>query len=100
MRIVNPNFGVPTEQPKSDRTEVAKLRNGPVDWSSDAVILFSNSKANADELLRGIELKIRNQFAGKPMGYISKANSGLPAPDELYSRIAGSYTVAILGTGD
>ena len=48
MRIVNPSFG---HQPVS--TE--KVKAGTVDWLRDPIILFSNSKPNAQELLQGVE---------------------------------------------
>ena len=51
MRIINPSFG---HQPVS--TE--RVKAGTVDWLNDPIILFSNSKPNAQELLQGLAAKL------------------------------------------
>ena len=94
MRIINPSFG---HQPIS--TE--KVTAGAVDWLRDPIILFSNSKPNAMELLDGLRAKlgaVRSVEGG--IDFISKDTASRPAPPEMIDMVAHKYKAALLALGD
>ena len=94
MRIINPSFG---HAPLS--TETAKT--GAVDWLRDPIMLFSNSKPNAMELLEGLRAKlgaVRSVAGG--IDFISKDTASRPAPPEMIDKVAHSYKAALLALGD
>ena len=57
MRIVNPTFGL-------SAAAGAKVALKPVNWTTDAIALISNSKPNARELLEGV----RDKLSAHPPG--------------------------------
>ena len=94
MRIVNPSFG---HQPVS--TE--KVKAGTVDWLRDPIILFSNSKPNAQELLQGVAAKLEAVRSVKGgIDFISKDTASRPAPPEMIDKVAHKYKAALLALGD
>ena len=80
MRIVNPSFG--EEAPSNEQVAA-----NSVDWSKDPIILFSNSKPNAKELLEGMRSKMS--------AYRNTDNI-----DGMYDELAGKYRAAILAIAD
>ena len=94
MRIINPSFG---HAPLA--TE--KVKSGPVDWLRDPIMLFSNSKPNAMELLEGLRAKlgtVRSVEGG--IDFISKDTASRPAPPEMIDKVALKYKAALLALGD
>ena len=93
MRIVNPTFGLAASGAET-------LAGQPVDWGKDPIVLFSNGKANARELLEGI----RDQMgAFRPTGnirYVNKNDVSHPAPAPLVDEVVKSYRGALLAIAD
>lgn len=93
MRIVNPTFGL-----DSAAGETVALK--PVNWKTDAIALFTNSKPNARELLDGIRSKLG---AFRPIDNITfeaKNSASQPAPKDLVEKVAANYRGALLAIAD
>ncbi len=93
MRIVNPSYGI---APQTEETATA----GPVDWANDPIILFSNNKPNAKELLEGVRDRLGAIRRVDNIDYIAKASASQPAPPEMINEVARKYRIALLALGD
>ena len=93
MRIVNPTFGNSAEGGET-------LAGAPVDWRTDPIALFSNSKPNARELLEGIREKLGALRDVGNVGHVYKDGVGQPAPGNVIEQIAGSYRAALVAIAD
>lgn len=93
MKIVNPTFGI---APKSEGDAVA----GPVDWANDPIILFSNNKPNAKELLEGVRDRLASLRRVDNIDYIAKGSASQPATPEMIEDVAKKYRIALLALGD
>ncbi len=93
MRIVNPSFGI---APKGPEQEAARA----VDWREDPIILFSNSKPNAKELLEGLRNKLSATRRVDNVDYIAKGSASQPAPPGMIEDAARRYRIALLALGD
>ena len=93
MRIVNPTFGreAPSAEPVSANA---------VDWRRDAIILFSNSKPNAKELLEGVRDRMGAYRATDNIDYIHKDSPAQPAPPAMVDELATKYRAALLAIAD
>ena len=93
MRIVNPSFGlVPAG------TELTATRK--VDWRQDPIILFSNHKPNARELLEGVRAKLADLRRIDNVDFIHKNSASQPAPPAMIEAVAQKYRAALLALGD
>lgn len=93
MRIFNPTFGLAAAAGPT----VALM---PVNWKTDAIALFSNSKPNARELLDGIKAKLG---AFRPTGNITfeaKNSASQGASKDLIEKVAANYRGALLAIAD
>ncbi len=93
MRIVNPTFGI---EPASEGTATA----APVDWLNDPMILFSNNKPNAKELLEGVRQRLSAIRRIDNIDYIAKPSASQPAPAETLNDVVRKYRIALLALGD
>jgi len=93
MRIVNPTFGI---APMSEGTATA----GPVDWANDPIILFSNNKPNARELLEGLRTRLATIRRVDNIDYIAKTSASQPAPPEMINEITRKYRIGLFALGD
>ncbi len=93
MRIVNPSYGI---APQGEGTAIAE----PVDWLNDPIILFSNNKPNAKELLEGVRDRLAALRRVDNIDYIAKGSARQPAPPELINEVARKYRIALLALGD
>ena len=93
MRIVNPTFGI---APPDEGTATA----GPVDWMNDPIILFSNNKPNARELLEGVRDRLASLRRVDNVDYIAKGSASQPAPPEMINEVVRKYRIALLALGD
>jgi thioredoxin reductase (NADPH) len=93
MRIVNPAFG--QSVPEGEQTAAR-----PVDWGQDAIILFSNSKPNARELLEGIRDQMAAFRSTDNVDFTYKDSAAQPAPAEMIDTLSKEYSAAILGVAD
>jgi len=93
MRIVNPSFGlVPAG---AEQTVV-----DAVNWREDPIVLFSNSKPNAKELLEGVRDKLGAIRRIDNVDLIHKSSASQPAPPEMIEAAARKYRIALLALGD
>lgn len=93
MRIVNPSFGL-------EPAGTEQLTTTPVDWLKDPIVMFTNAKPNAHELLAGVRDKLgavrpidNIEFGGK-----NSASQGAPAA--VLDQVAAKYRIAILALAD
>ena len=93
MRIVNPTFGI---APAAEGAVTA----GAVDWANDPIILFSNNKPNAKELLEGVRDRLSSIRRVDNIDYIAKGSASQPAPPEMITEAARKYRIALLALGD
>ncbi len=93
MRIVNPSYGIATQ---GEGTAIAE----PVDWLNDPIILFSNNKPNAKELLEGVRDRLSSLRRVDNIDYIAKGSASQPAPPEMINEVARKYRIALLALGD
>ncbi len=93
MRIVNPSYGI---APQGEGTAIAE----PVDWLNDPIILFSNNKPNAKELLEGVRDRLAALRRVDNIDYIAKGSASQPAPPEMINEVARKYRIALLALGD
>ena len=93
MRIVNPTFGL-------SATTGAEVALKPVNWKSDAIALFSNSKPNARELLAGIRAKLGANRPVDNIDFLAKNSASQPAPKDLIEQVAANYRGALLAIAD
>jgi hypothetical protein len=93
MRIVNPTFGI---EPAGEGTATAE----PVDWLNDPIILFSNNKPNARELLEGVKNRLSSIRRIDNIGYVAKSSASQPAPAEMVNDVVRKYRIALLALGD
>lgn len=93
MRIVNPSFG---HVPAGAET----LKSGSVNWKTDPILLFSNSKPNARELLEGLKAKLGTVRSTDGIDFIWKPSASQPATADQIDGAARSYRAALLALGD
>lgn len=93
MRIVNPSFGRPAGADQQAEIEA-------VDWRRDPIVLFSNSKPNARELLEGIRAQMADFRSTDDVDFIYKDSPAQPAPIELIDDVAAKYRGAVLALAD
>jgi hypothetical protein len=93
MRIVNPTFG---RAPQGEGTATAR----PVDWANDPIILFSNNKPNAKELLEGLRDRLSAIRCVDNVDYIAKSSASQPAPPGMINDLARKYRIAVAALGD
>lgn len=93
MRIVNPSFGQAVAT--GERTS-----SGAVDWRRDPIVLFSNSKPNARELLEGLKAKLGSIRSLDNIDFVYKPSASQPASPELIDKVAHKYRAALLALGD
>jgi hypothetical protein len=93
MRIVNPAFGL-TQATRET------FVSGPVDWKTDPIALFSNSKPNAMELLEGLKSKLSTVRAVDNITLVCKDSASRPAPADMIQHVGHKYRAALLALGD
>jgi hypothetical protein len=93
MRIVNPSYGV-----ESAGGEV--MAGKPLDWMTDPIALFSNSKPNARELFEGLRAKLADVRPIDNIDHIYKPSASQPSPADTIEEVAHKYRAALLALGD
>lgn len=72
----------------------------PINFARDSIVMFSNSKPNAPELLDGIRSKLHSQYERSDIDFVKKDTASLPAPKPLIEQVASQYQIAIHALGD
>lgn len=93
MRIVNPTFGA-----SSAGGEQVGIHT--IDWANDPIVLFSNSKPNAKELLEGIRDSMGEFRSIDNIDFVYKDSASQPAPAHMYDEVAQKYKGALLAIAD
>lgn len=93
MKIVNPTFG-------RAGTAIERLAGDAVDWLTDPIALFSNSKPNARELLGGLRDALGQVRSLDNVGFVYKDSASQPAPEAVLCDVAARYKGAILAIAD
>ena len=93
MRIVNPSFG---QAPAAAEQTVARI----VNWKEDPIVLFSNHKPNAHELLEGVRARLGTVRRTDNIDLIHKNSASQPAPAAMIEQVAQKYPAALLALGD
>ena len=93
MRVVNPSFGHSAEADNQAETKA-------VDWRQDPIVLFSNSKPNARELLEGVREQMAAFRSTDNIDFIYKDSPAQPAPTEMIDDVAQKYRGAVLALAD
>lgn len=93
MRIVNPTFG----RPELVDDSLAHFRVTP---GTETICVFSNSKPNATDLLKGMAQRIEEAAEVREIGFISKPNAAVAGEEETFDWLAERYQMAVLATGD
>jgi hypothetical protein len=93
MRIVNPSFGLAPGGAE-------QATSGAVNWREDPILLFSNSKPNARELLEGLRDRLAAIRRVDNVDLVHKNSASQPAPPELIEEAARKYRIALLALGD
>ena len=93
MRIINPTFGLAA-------AGGAKVALKPVNWSTDAIALVSNSKPNARELLEGVRAMLGAHRPVDNIHFHAKNSASQPAPKDLLQEVAAKYRGALLAIAD
>ena len=93
LRIVDPTFGtVPAE------ADVEVADGGTAEWTE--VALFSNSKPNATELLRGVGERLQAHWELPEIAFASKPNASEAADKDTIDWLAQRYKVVLVAVGD
>ena len=93
LRIVDPTFGV---EPAGSVVE--EQPGGTADWSE--VALFSNSKPNATELLRGVGERLQEHWELAEIGFASKPNASAAADKDLIDWLSQRFKMVLVAVGD
>jgi hypothetical protein len=93
LRIVNPSFGLTPAGAEQVTTR-------PVDWLADPIVMFTNSKPNARELLEGVRAKLGALRPIDNIGFLGKNSASQPAPGGVVDQVAQNYRIALIALGD
>jgi hypothetical protein len=93
MRIVNPGFGLTPAGGEQVTTR-------PVDWLNDPIVMFTNSKPNARELLDGLRQKLGEFRPIENIEFMGKTSASQPAPGGLIEEVAQKYRIALIALAD
>jgi thioredoxin reductase (NADPH) len=93
LRIVDPTFGVP---PADADVEVGP--GGTAEWTE--VALFTNSKPNATELLRGVGERLQAHWDLPELGFASKDNASAAADKDAIDWLSQRYKMVVVAVGD
>lgn len=93
MRIVNPTFG-------ANAAPGEALVERSLDWLTDPIALFSNSKPNARELMDGLKGRLAAVRPIDNIDFIYKPSASQPASAALIDEVAQKYRAALLALGD
>jgi thioredoxin reductase (NADPH) len=93
LRIVDPTFGI-----RPDDADPGAQAGGTADWSE--VALFSNSKPNATELLRGVGERLQAHWELPEIGFASKPNASAAADKDVIDWLSQRYKMVLVAVGD
>jgi thioredoxin reductase (NADPH) len=95
LRVVDPTFGL---LPAGAGDEVAAAPGTDVDWTQ--VALFSNSKPNATELLRGVGERLQAHWELPELAFASKPNASAAADKDTIDWLSQRFKMVLVAVGD
>jgi thioredoxin reductase (NADPH) len=93
LRIVDPTYGLLPAV-----AEAGPRAGGAADWTE--VALFSNSKPNATELLRGVGERLQAHWDLPELGFASKPNASAAADKDTIDWLAQRFKMVLVAVGD
>jgi thioredoxin reductase (NADPH) len=94
LRIVDPTYGLPPEEEAAD----AALPASTATWTD--VALFTNSKPNATELLRGLGERLQAHWALPELGFAAKESASVPAEKDTIDWLSQRFKMVLVAVGD
>ncbi len=94
LRVVDPTYGV---LPEDDAAHAAPAQSTAT-WTD--VALFTNSKPNATELLRGLGELLRAHWELPELGFAAKENASVPAEADQIDWLSQRFKMVLVAVGD
>ena len=83
---------------RPEESDVAVQAGGTADWTE--VALFSNSKPNATELLRGVGERLQAHWDLPGVAFASKPNASAAADKDMIDWLLQRYKMVVVAVGD
>ncbi|TFV63834.1 FAD-binding protein [Geodermatophilus sp. DF01-2] len=93
LRIVDPTYGLPPEE-----DDAAVVAGSTATWTD--VALFTNSKPNATELLRGLGGRLQAHWELPELGFAAKDNASVPADKDTIDWLSQRFKMVLVAVGD
>jgi thioredoxin reductase (NADPH) len=94
LRIVDPTYGL---LPEDDAADVATPASTAT-WTD--VALFTNSKPNATELLRGLGERLQAHWELPGLGFAAKESASVPAEKDTIDWLSQRFKMVLVAVGD
>jgi thioredoxin reductase (NADPH) len=94
LRIVDPTFGLLPEDDAAD----AALPASTASWTD--VALFTNSKPNATELLRGLGERLQAHWELPELGFAAKQSASVAAEKDTIDWLSQRFKMVLVAVGD
>lgn len=94
LRIVDPTYGIPPADDAGPRQATASTAT----WRD--VALFTNSKPNATELLRGLGERLQAHWGLPELGFAAKESASVPAGKDQIDWLAERFKMVLVAVGD
>ena len=94
LRIVDPTHGLLPEDEAGDDAAVSSTAT----WTD--VALFTNSKPNATELLRGLGERLQAHWALPELGFAAKESASVPAEEDTIDWLSQRFKMVLVAVGD
>ena len=94
LRIVDPTYGLPPE----DDAGPLEAAGGTATWTD--VALFTNSKPNATELLRGLGERLQAHWELPELGFAAKENASVAAEKDTIDWLSQRFKMVLVAVGD
>jgi thioredoxin reductase (NADPH) len=94
LRIVDPTYGVLPE----DDAGPLEATGSSATWTD--VALFTNSKPNATELLRGLGARLQAHWQLPELGFAAKDSASVPADPDQIDWLSQRFKMVLVAVGD
>jgi thioredoxin reductase (NADPH) len=94
LRIVDPTYGVLPE----DDAGPLEATGSRATWTD--VALFTNSKPNATELLRGLGARLQAHWQLPELGFAAKDSASVPADPDQIDWLSQRFKMVLVAVGD
>jgi thioredoxin reductase (NADPH) len=94
LRVVDPTYGVLSE----DDAGPLEATGSSATWTD--VALFTNSKPNATELLRGLGERLQAHWELPGLGFAAKESASVPAEKDTIDWLSQRFKMVLVAVGD